>query len=153
MLQAIVVTQGQLAHELLKSAERVLGRPISARSVCLDWEASAEEDRDALLRAIGEFSVQDRFLILTDIPGATPHRIASELADAQVAVVAGVNLPMVVRLGCLSTDDERTPQQIADWIIDKGRKAVVGECNIRICKPQPESPQHETPLHENSECE
>ncbi len=125
MLQAIVVTQGRLAHELLNSAERILGQPLHARCVCLDWEASAAQDRQVLKEALSEYPESDRFLLLTDIPGGTPHRVASELADQRVAVVAGVNLAMVVRLGCLPEVDSRSIQEIASWIVEKGRKAVI----------------------------
>ena len=129
MLQAIVVTQGRLAHELLNSAERILGRPLHARSVCLDWDASAEEDRAVLQAALTEYQASDRFLLLTDMPGGTPHRVAAGLVDQTIAVVTGVNLAMVVRLGCVAEDDPRTVQQVADWIVDKGRRAVMaGDC-------------------------
>lgn len=127
MLQAIVVTQGRLAHELLNSAERVLGVPIRARSVCLDWEAGADEDHAVLERVLADYPSDDRFLFLTDLPGGTPHRVACGLADERAAVVTGVNLPMVVRLGCLADDDTRDLSTIAEWITEKGRKAVTAE--------------------------
>lgn len=124
MLQAIVVTQGRLAHELLNSAERVLGMPIRARSVCFDWEASAEQDEAALESILAEYRSDDRFLLLTDLPGGTPHRVSCGLADDRAAVVTGVNLAMVVRLGCLDDDDPRDVATIADWIANKGRGTI-----------------------------
>lgn len=133
MLHVIVVTQGRLAHELLNSAERILGGPIRARSVCFDWEASAQEDRRLLIAALEEYPEKDRFLLLTDLPGGTPHRVASEFAGDRAAVVTGVSLPMVVRLGCLEDDDSRSPKEVAEWIADKGRQAVM----TSICGERP----------------
>ena len=124
MLQAIVVTQGRLAHELLNSAERVVGKPIRARSVCLHWEASAEEDRQALSAVLEDFAPDDQLLILTDLPGGTPYRVALSLADERTEVITGVNLAMVVRLGCLSAEDPRSVGDIATWLAHKGRGAV-----------------------------
>lgn len=44
-------------------------------------------------------------------------------------MVTGVNLPMVVRLGCLGDDESRSPREVAEWIADKGRRAVAtGVC-------------------------
>lgn len=124
MLQAIVVTQGRLAHELLNSAERVLGGPIRARSVCLDWEATRDEDQAVLRQVLDEYASDDCFLLLTDLPGGTPHRVARNLACQRIAVVTGVNLAMVVRLGCFDDDEHRDVGEVAAWIAEKGRSAV-----------------------------
>ncbi len=131
MLHAIVVTQGRLAHELLNSAERVLGKPIPVRSVCLEWEASADEDRRALASALADYAPDDQLLILTDLPGGTPHRVARGLADERTEVITGVNLAMVVRLGCLSEEDPRNLAEIASWLAHKGRCSVTSDtdCN------------------------
>ncbi len=67
---------------------------------------------------------QGPLLILTDLHGSTPTNLAREhAADDGVAVVAGANLAMVVRLAC---DDrsERSPARLAEWICEKGRAAI-----------------------------
>ncbi len=66
----------------------------------------------------------DGLLILTDIYGGTPHNIALTLRrPGRVEVVSGVNLPMVVRLGC-GADSEMSLEEMAEWIGAKARASI-----------------------------
>lgn len=63
-------------------------------------------------------------LILTDIYGGTPHNVALTLRQpGRVEVVSGVNLPMVVRLGC-GADSNGSLEQTAEWIGSKARASI-----------------------------
>ena len=66
----------------------------------------------------------DGLLILTDIYGGTPNNVALTLRQpGRVEVVSGVNLPMVVRLGC-GAESERSLEEIAEWIGSKARASI-----------------------------
>lgn len=63
-------------------------------------------------------------LILTDIYGGTPNNLALTLRQpGRVEVVSGVNLPMVVRLGCGNVSD-RSLEELAEWIGGKARTSI-----------------------------
>ncbi|MFQ5350808.1 MAG: PTS sugar transporter subunit IIA, partial [Thermoanaerobaculia bacterium] len=66
----------------------------------------------------------DGLLILTDIYGGTPSNIALSLRrPGRVAVVSGVNLPMVVRLGC-GAESNMSLEEMAEWIGSKARASI-----------------------------
>ena len=66
----------------------------------------------------------DGLLILTDIYGGTPNNIALSLRQpGRIEVISGVNLPMVVRLGC-GANSERSLEEMARWIGKKARASI-----------------------------
>ena len=91
-------------------------------SVALD--ASFEEASDKLQRVMARVDDSDDVLILTDIHGGTPYNVAASFHDpGRVEVVTGVNLPMVVRLGCPGMM-EMDVGDLADWIQRKARTSI-----------------------------
>jgi PTS system mannose-specific IIA component len=73
----------------------------------------------------------DGLLILTDIYGGTPSNVALTLRQpGRVEVVSGVNLPMVVRLGCRA-ESEMSLEQMAEWIGSKARASICCGANRR----------------------
>ena len=69
-------------------------------------------------------------LILTDILGGTPFNVAMVFREpGRIEIVSGVNLPMVVRLGCLLSD-KKPPAELAEWIRDKGRTSICSSTEL-----------------------
>ena len=95
-------------------------------ALSLDWEDSFEAACEKLRRAVQTLPLDsDGLLILTDIYGGTPSNVALTLREpGRVEVVSGVNLPMVVRLGCRA-ESGMTLEEMAEWI---GRKARASIC-------------------------
>ena len=86
-------------------------------ALSLDWEDGFEAARDKLRAAVDSLTADDDgLLILTDIYGGTPHNVALSLRrPGRVEVVSGVNLPMVVRLGC-GSESQMSLEERAEWI-------------------------------------
>jgi PTS system ascorbate-specific IIA component len=99
MVGILIVAHGAFGEALIHCASHVLGRrPLRLRQVGV----TVHDDPDAILVQAQELARQldegDGVLILTDMLGATPSNIAARLAvPGKVEVVAGVNLPMLVR--------------------------------------------------------
>jgi PTS system mannose-specific IIA component len=125
-LGILLVTHGPLAPEMLAAAERILGRELPAfQALSLDWSEGWEEARARVEASLAAFPPEvDGFLVLTDLYGDTPSRAAAGLGIAgQVEIVTGVNLPMVVRLGCADLAG-RDVAEVARWIEEKGRQSI-----------------------------
>jgi PTS system ascorbate-specific IIA component len=96
----LIVTHNRIGAELLQTATSILGScPLNARTL----EVRVDCDRDRIQKQaralIGELDEGDGVLVLTDIYGATPSNIASDLASTgSVELVSGINLPMVLRV-------------------------------------------------------
>ena len=125
-LGVLIVTHGPLAPEMLAAAERILGRSLAAfQALSLDWSEGWEEARARVEACLAAFPPDvEGHLVLTDLFGDTPSRAAAGLGRAgEVEIVTGVNLPMVVRLGCADLTG-RDVAEVARWIAEKGRQSI-----------------------------
>ena len=99
MVGILIVAHGAFGEALIHCASHVLGkRPLRVRQVGI----TVHDDPDAILPQAQDLVRQldegDGVLVLTDMLGATPSNIAARLAaPGRVEIVAGVNLPMLVR--------------------------------------------------------
>ena len=126
IVTTLIVTQGGLADELLAAARKIVGGECPLAALSLDWEDSFEAARAKLLRAIDSLSVDgDGLLILTDTYGGTPNNVALTLRQpGRIEVLSGVNLPMVLRLGCLRSEPGMTLEEMAEWIGERARASI-----------------------------
>lgn len=99
MIGLILVTHGQLAREFVAAMEHVVGPQDAISSVCIGPQDDAEECRAQIRDQIGEVDRGEGVIILTDLFGGTPSNLAiSLLEEGRVEVIAGINLPMLIRL-------------------------------------------------------
>jgi PTS system mannose-specific IIA component len=99
MVGLVVATHGQLAAELLRTAESIVGPVPCATAVSVDSATSVEEARARLATAIHRVGADgEGVLVLTDMFGGTPANLALTFLDEQIEVVTGVNLPMLMKL-------------------------------------------------------
>ena len=120
----VVVTHGQLATELLASAEMIIGPIAHIAAISIGWHDDVDAARDEIERAIARVSEERGVLILTDMFGGTPTNIASMFfVEGEVEVVTGVNLPMVIKLASQS-DEAETLAIVAGRVRDQGRQAI-----------------------------
>jgi PTS system mannose-specific IIA component len=99
MVGIVVATHGQLAAELLRTAEGIVGPVPGAVAVSVDASTSVEEARARLATAIHKVGADgEGVLVLTDMFGGTPANLALTFLDEQIEVVTGVNLPMLMKL-------------------------------------------------------
>lgn len=99
MIGLILVTHGQLAEEFLHAMEHVVGNQDAIATVCIGPHDDMERRRKEIARAITAVDDGDGAIILTDLFGGTPSNLAISLLETgRVEVIAGINLPMLIRL-------------------------------------------------------
>ena len=99
MIGLILVTHGRLADQFVEAMEHVVGRQDGIATVCIGPNDDMEQRRAEIAGAIAEVDAGEGVIILTDLFGGTPSNLAISLLDAgRVEVIAGINLPMLIRL-------------------------------------------------------
>jgi PTS system mannose-specific IIA component len=109
MIGLILVTHGKLAEEFVAAMQHVVGRQEAVKTVCIGPNDDMEARRTEIATAIGEVDAGEGVIILTDLFGGTPSNLAISLMQkGKVEVIAGINLPMLIRLakarGCMGLD-------------------------------------------------
>jgi PTS system mannose-specific IIA component len=100
MIGVVVVSHGRLADEFVAAAEHVLGAQRQMRAVAIGPYDDMEERRTDILDAVRAVDDGAGVVILTDMFGGTPSNLAiSVINQGKIEVIAGVNLPMLVKLG------------------------------------------------------
>lgn len=97
----LIVTHNNIGRTLLDTATRMLGVcPVATELLDVSWDCQPDTICDQAKRMIASLDRGDGVLVLTDMFGGTPSNIANRLGDRRhkVAVVTGVNLPMLVRI-------------------------------------------------------
>jgi PTS system mannose-specific IIA component len=98
----VVVTHGKLAVEFIAAAEHVVGKQSGVRAICIEPEDDMEKRREDIMRAVEAVECGGGVVILTDMFGGTPSNLAiSVMSKAHIEVIAGVNLPMLVKLATI----------------------------------------------------
>ncbi len=124
MVNKLILTQGSLAVELMRAAETIVGSLQGFKVLTLEWTDSIEEASRKTRAVLAEIEDDAQILILTDMYGGTPYNVAVSLAEpGRIEVVTGVNLPMVVRLGCPGASDKNV-SELAKWIQRKARQSI-----------------------------
>ena len=99
MIGVVVVTHGRLADEFVAAAEHVLGPQEQMRAVAIGPYDDMEERRGDILDAVKTVERGDGVIILTDMFGGTPSNLSiSVIHQVKIEVIAGVNLPMLIKL-------------------------------------------------------
>jgi PTS system mannose-specific IIA component len=102
MIGMVLVTHGRLAAEFIAALEHVVGPQTHIAAVCIGAEDDMERRRQDILQAIGEVDAGKGVVLLTDMFGGTPSNLAISVMDkAKVEVIAGINLPMLIKLASL----------------------------------------------------
>jgi PTS system mannose-specific IIA component len=110
MIGMILVTHGNLAEEFVHAMQHVVGRQEAVATVCIGPNDDMERRRREIAAAIKRVDSGDGAIILTDLFGGTPSNLAISLMKAgHIEVIAGINLPMLIRLAkareCMSVHD------------------------------------------------
>ena len=99
MIGLVLVTHGALADEFKLALEHVVGPQEQCETIAIGPEDNAETRREDILAAIDRADTGDGVIIITDMFGGTPSNLAiSVMQNRNVEVIAGVNLPMLIRL-------------------------------------------------------
>ena len=99
MIGIILVTHGQLAKEFVSAMEHVVGTQQAVATICIGPSDDMEVRRAQIAAAIHEVDSGSGVILLTDLFGGTPSNLAiSLLEQGKTEVIAGINLPMLIRL-------------------------------------------------------
>ena len=99
MIGLVLVTHGRLAAEFVTALEHVVGPQEAIEAICIGPDDDMERRRKDIAKAIGKVELGQGVIILTDLFGGTPSNLAISLMKSEnVEVIAGVNLPMLIRL-------------------------------------------------------
>lgn len=99
MIGLVLVTHGRLGAEMLAALEHVVGPQSQAMAISIGPDDDIEKRRADLIAAVAAVERGKGVVLLTDMFGGTPSNLAiSVMAQAKVEVIAGVNLPMLIKL-------------------------------------------------------
>ena len=123
MIGMVLVTHGRLAIELIAALEHVVGSQKKVLPVCIGPDDDMELRRSEIVKSAMEVDDGDGVVLLTDMFGGTPSNLAISIIDsANVEVIAGVNLPMLIKLASL-----RETTILSEAVVsaqDAGRKYI-----------------------------
>jgi PTS system mannose-specific IIA component len=106
MIGIVLVTHGRLAEEFKHAVEHVVGPQESLETVSIGADDDMEKRRQDILDAIDRAGTGNGVIILTDMFGGTPSNLAiSVMQPGTIEVVAGVNLPMLIKLTSVRRND------------------------------------------------
>ncbi len=129
-LGVVVVTHGQLATELVNSAEMIVGDLPQFTAVSIGWHDDVDRAREEIGLAIERMKTSAGgteddpacVLVLSDMFGGTPTNLAVTFVSPGVEVVTGVNLPMLIKLA--RPQDGMNLETLAREMREHGRNAI-----------------------------
>jgi PTS system mannose-specific IIA component len=99
MIGLVLVTHGRLAAEFVTAMEHVVGPQTAIEAICIGPDDDMEGRRADIARAVKAVDDGSGVILLTDLFGGTPSNLAISLMEpGKVEVIAGINLPMLIRL-------------------------------------------------------
>ncbi len=105
MIGLVFVTHGRLAEEFRAALEHVVGPQEKLETVSIGPDDDMEQRRKDILEAIGRVDNKKGVILLTDMFGGTPSNLAISIMDhANIEVIAGINLPMLIKLATIRED-------------------------------------------------
>jgi PTS system mannose-specific IIA component len=107
MIGLVLVTHGRLAEEFRHAVEHVVGAQQSLETVSIGADDDMEERRREIVDAVARADGGTGVIILTDMFGGTPSNLAiSVMETGRVEVIAGMNLPMLIKLTSVRAGDD-----------------------------------------------
>ena len=123
MIGIVLVTHGHLAEEFLDAMVHVVGEQAGVAAVCIGPDDDMEERRREIVARCKEVDVGKGVVILTDMFGGTPSNLAISVMEAgHIEVVAGVNLPLLIKLAELRRGKDLSTAVLEAQ--DAGRKYI-----------------------------
>jgi len=123
MIGLVIVTHGNLATGFRAALEHVVGAQKQIATITVDPDDDMEVRRDDILAAVETVDSGDGVILLTDMFGGTPSNLAISVIDqTNTEVIAGVNLPMLIKLASIRGELEL--KQAVTEAQNAGRKYI-----------------------------
>lgn len=124
MIGMVVVTHGRLAEEFIAAMEHVVGPQTALQAISIGPDDDMEKRRQDILDAVEHVNEGDGVILLTDMFGGTPSNLAISIMDStKVEVIAGINLPMLIKLASVRATDA-TMEEAVSAAQESGRKYI-----------------------------
>ena len=107
MIGLVLVTHGSLAKEFQLALEHVVGPQEQMETVSIGPDDDMEQRRQDILECVAKVNSGSGAIILTDMFGGTPSNLSISIMEpGLIEVVAGVNLPMLIKLASIRIDSD-----------------------------------------------
>ena len=107
MIGLVLVTHGKLAEEFRNALEHVVGPQALLETVSIGAEDDMDQRRMDIIEAVSRAEDGQGVIILTDMFGGTPSNLSISVMDGgRIEVIAGVNLPMLIKLASVRADGD-----------------------------------------------
>ena len=131
MIGMVLVTHGALAEEFRAALEHVVGAQKNLATICIGPDDDMEKRREDIVDAIVKVDTGDGVALLTDMFGGTPSNLAISLLEKdKVEVVAGINLPMLIKLAVFVT----TSRSMLRCWKPETRRANISPSPAKFCR-------------------
>jgi PTS system mannose-specific IIA component len=135
MIGLVIVTHGGLARAFRAALEHVVGPQDQLETIAIAAEDDVEARRQDILAAVRRVDTGAGVILLTDMFGGTPSNLSISILDeANVEVIAGVNLPMLVKLA--SVRGEMPLTKAVDLAKEAGRKYISVASQVLSGEPE-----------------
>jgi PTS system mannose-specific IIA component len=123
MIGSVLVTHGNLAGEFRKALEHVVGPQDNLETISIEADDDMEIRRADVAKAVRTVDTGAGVIILTDLFGGTPSNMAISMMQGDtIEVIAGINLPMLVKLASLRSNNSIL--ETAEKAQEAGRKYI-----------------------------
>lgn len=138
MIGLILVTHGRLADQFVEAMEHVVGKQTGVATVCIGPNDDMEQRRAEIADKIDAVQSSSGVIILTDLFGGTPSNLAISLLEVgHVEVIAGINLPMLIRLA--GARKSMSVAEAVDAAQTAGRNYITVASELLGSEPAPQS--------------
>ena len=123
LIGLVLVTHGNLALEFISAMQHVVGKQENVAAVCIGPEDDMEMRRQEILDKVSEVDSGAGVIVLTDMFGGTPSNLAISIMDrANVEIIAGVNLPILIKIATLRK--EKNLKEAVSGAQEAGKKYI-----------------------------
>lgn len=123
MIGLVLVTHGNLALEFISAMQHVVGKQDNVEAVCIGPEDDMEMRRSEIMEKVSKVDSGSGVVLLTDMFGGTPSNLAISIMDrANVEILAGMNLPMLIKIASLRKD--KTMKETVEGAQEAGKKYI-----------------------------
>ncbi|MBE6454051.1 MAG: PTS sugar transporter subunit IIA [Alphaproteobacteria bacterium] len=123
MIGLVLVTHGNLANEFISAMQHVVGPQEQVEGVCIGPDDDMEMRRNEILAKVTNVDSGEGVVLLTDMFGGTPSNLALSMMDrANVEILAGINLPMLIKIASLRK--EKDMKETVEGAQDAGKKYI-----------------------------
>lgn len=129
MIGLVLVTHGNLAKEFLSAMQHVVGQQPQVDTVCIGPEDDMEMRRNEIMEKVNQTNSGEGVILLTDMFGGTPSNLALSIMDrANVEILAGINLPMLIKIATLRKDNNM--RATVDGAQEAGKKYITAASQL-----------------------